>query len=62
MPALPAGGLLLISLGGLWLCLWRGTWRRWGIVAIAAGTATMLLTRPPDILIADGGRLSRASP
>src|ERR1700756_204428 len=41
MPTLPAGGLLLISLGGLWLCLWRGNWRRWGIVAIAAGTATM---------------------
>ena len=60
MPALPAGGLLLISLGGLWLCLWRGTWRRWGIVAIAAGTATMLLTRPPDILIADGGRFVAA--
>src|ERR1700739_2140823 len=53
MPRLPAGGLLLISLGGLWLCLWRGNWRRWGIVAIAAGTATMLLTRPADILMAD---------
>jgi competence protein ComEC len=60
MPTLPAGGLLLISLGGLWLCLWRGNWRRWGIVAIAAGTATMLLTRPPDILIADSGRFVAA--
>ena len=37
MPRLPAAGLLLISLGGLWLCLWRGNWRRWGLVAIAAG-------------------------
>ena len=50
----------MISLGGLWLCLWRGNWRRWGIVAIAAGTATMLLTRPPDILIADSGRFVAA--
>jgi len=28
--------------------------------AIAAGAATMLLTRPPDILIADGGRFVAA--
>ncbi len=30
MPRLPAEGLLLISLGGLWLCLWRGPWRLLG--------------------------------
>ncbi len=56
MPRLPAPGLLLVSLGGLWLCLWRGPWRRWGIVAIAAGLAGLALTRPPDIVIADIGR------
>jgi competence protein ComEC len=56
MRPLPAEGLILISLGGLWLCLWQGSWRRWGMVAIAAGTATMLLSRLPDIVIADGGR------
>jgi competence protein ComEC len=60
MPRLPPEGLLLISLGGLWLCLWRGPWRRWGVVAIAAGFASMMLTRPPDILIADGGRFVAA--
>jgi competence protein ComEC len=60
MPRLPAEGLLLISLGGLWLCLWRGPWRRWGMVGIVAGFATMGLTRPPDILIADGGRFVAA--
>jgi competence protein ComEC len=60
MPRLPAEGLLLISLGGLWLCLWRGPWRRWGIVAIVAGLASIALTRPPDILIADGGRFVAA--
>src|SRR5205807_7587104 len=59
-PGLPAEGLLLISLGGLWLCLWHGRWRRWGLVAIVAGAAGMLLTRPPDILIADGGRFVAA--
>jgi competence protein ComEC len=60
MPRLPLAGLLLISLGGLWLCLWRGGWRRWGMVPIIAGFAGMLLTRPPDILIADGGRFVAA--
>jgi competence protein ComEC len=60
MPRLPPQGLLLISLGGLWICLWQGPWRRWGMVAITAGFATMLLTRPPDILIADGGRFVAA--
>ena len=60
MPRLPPEGLLLISFGGLWLCLWQGPWRRWGMVAIAAGFASMLLTRPPDILIADGGRFVAA--
>lgn len=59
-PRLPAAGLLLISLGGLWLCLWRGAWRRWGLIAIAAGAASMMLTRPPDIVIADGGRFVAA--
>jgi competence protein ComEC len=60
MPRLPPEGLMLISLGGLWLCLWRGAWRRWGMVAIAAGFASMMVTRPPDILIADGGRFVAA--
>jgi competence protein ComEC len=60
MPRLPPEGLVLISLGGLWLCLWRGGWRRWGMVAIVAGLASMLLTRPPDLVIADGGRFVAA--
>jgi competence protein ComEC len=60
MPRLPPEGLLIISLGGLWLCLWRGNWRIWGLVPIIAGFATMLLTRPPDIVIADGGRFVAA--
>jgi competence protein ComEC len=60
MPRLPPEGLLLIAFGGLWLCLWRGHWRRWGIVAIAAGVASLALTRLPDIVIADGGRFLAA--
>ena len=60
MPRMPPAGLLMISLGGLWLCLWRGNWRRWGMVAIVAGFGCMMLTRPPDVVIADGGRFVAA--
>jgi competence protein ComEC len=56
MPRLPAAGLVLITFGGLWLCLWQEAWRRWGIVAIVAGLLGMGLVRPPDIVIADLGR------
>jgi len=56
-PALPIIGVVLIVLGGLWLCLWQQTWRIWGLAGVAAGFATMLLTRPPDIVLADFGRL-----
>lgn len=59
-PRLPMYGLVLIVLGGLWLCLWHGRWRMWGTAGIAAGFATMLLTRPPDIVLADFGRLLAA--
>ena len=60
VPKLPPAGLLSITLGGLWLCLWRGKWRRWGIIAVAAGFASMTLSRPPDIVIASGGRFLAA--
>ena len=60
MPRLPLEGLVLVTLGGLWLCLWQGRWRRWGMPAVVAGLATMALTRPPDIVIADLGRFVAA--
>jgi competence protein ComEC len=56
MPHLPMPGVVMVALGGSWLCLWRGSWRRWGMAGIAAGMATMLLTRPPDIILGDFGR------
>ena len=59
-PRLPIDGLVLTAFGGLWLCLWQGKWRRWGVVGIAVGMATMLFARPPDIVIADFGRFVAA--
>lgn len=57
LPAMPTWGLALITLGGLWLCLWRKTWRLWGVPAIFLGLASISLTRPPDILVSGDGRL-----
>ena len=57
--AAPSGWAMgLAALGGLWLCLWRGRWRRWGIVGIAAGLIGLVWPHPgPDILISEDGRL-----
>jgi competence protein ComEC len=60
MPRLPTSGVVLVALGGCWLCLWQGRWRLWGTVGIAAGMATMLLTSPPDLILADFGRFLAA--
>ncbi|MBV8777684.1 MAG: ComEC/Rec2 family competence protein, partial [Alphaproteobacteria bacterium] len=59
-PRLPIWGLVVVAVGGLWLCLWQGKWRRWGWAGIALGMATLFVTRPPDIVIADFGRFLAA--
>jgi competence protein ComEC len=56
MPRLPTIGVVLVALGGCWLCLWQGRWRLWGTAGIVIGMMTMLFTRPPDIVLADFGR------
>ena len=56
LPAMPLGGLLLVTAGGLWLCIWRRRWRRWGFMPIAAGLGGLLLVRPPDLIVDAGGR------
>jgi competence protein ComEC len=57
LPLLPVGGLALISLGGLWFCLWQRRWRRLGLVAVFLGLATMAWVRPPDIFVDGSGGL-----
>jgi competence protein ComEC len=59
-PRLPTIGVVLVALGGSWLCLWQRRWRLWGAIGIAAGMATMLFTRPPDIILGDFGRFLAA--
>lgn len=57
VPVMPPWGLALFSLGGLWLCLWRGRWRLWGLPAMALGLASLALDRPPDILVDGRGQV-----
>jgi len=51
-PAFPLPALVLIALGGLWLLIWRNSWRWWGLLPVLAGI-TLALTAPrPDLMIA----------
>jgi competence protein ComEC len=62
IPAIPTVALGLITLGGLWLCLWQRPWRLYGLAGVAAGViAAALLTRPPDLLVSGDGRLIAVS-
>ena len=55
--SMPVGGLILIALGGAWLCIWLGRWRWLGLAAIGAGYLSLALVRPPDLLVSGDARL-----
>ena len=55
-PVLPTWGLLLFSVGGLWVCLWRGSWRWWGLPLMVAALSSMAFAHPPDILVDGKGK------
>ncbi len=56
VPSMPGASLWLITIGGLWLCLWRHRWRLAGLPVVAVG---LLLGPPPapDLLMSDDGRV-----
>ena len=49
--------LALTALGGLWLCLWRGRWRLFGLGAVLIAFLAVPFSRPPDILIDGQGKI-----
>jgi competence protein ComEC len=57
VPAMPLWGLAAISVGGLWLCLWRQRWRWLGVTGLVVGTASPWLIAQPDLLVSGDGRL-----
>ena len=56
VPSLPGASLWLLTLGGLWLCLWR---RRWRLAGLPVAIAGLLLSQgpPPDLLMSEDGRV-----
>ena len=56
MPQIGLATILLIVFGGLWLALWRGRVRLYGLVPIVFGVAAIAATDRPDILISGDGR------
>ncbi|MGF1591986.1 MAG: ComEC/Rec2 family competence protein [Kiloniellaceae bacterium] len=56
VPPMPDGGLALMVLGGLWLCLWQRRWRWLGVLPILAGALTPLAFEPPRLLADGDGR------
>ena len=54
VPQWPGATLALLTLGGVWLALWRRPWRWAGTVPMAAALALALVSRPPDLLVAPG--------
>ena len=57
VPAMPPWGLALMVSGGLWLMLWRGRWRLWGLPVVALGVLSLAFVSRPDILVDDQGKL-----
>jgi len=56
--AFPVWGLVLVAMGGLWLALWQGRWRVWGIGCVAIGLLSFATVSMPDVLIHRGGKLA----
>ena len=56
LPAMPRGAYALIVAGGLWIALWRKSWRRWGLAAVAAGALWALVIPAPDLIVTGDGR------
>jgi competence protein ComEC len=57
VPSIPPEALILLSFGGLWLCIWTRHWRWLGLAPIAAGYFALALVRPPDVLVAGDAAL-----
>lgn len=59
IPAMPVAGLLIASLGLVWLCLVIGRWKWLGLGLLTIGCLSPITQNPPDILAFAGGQSSR---
>ncbi len=56
LPSMGGGTYVLFVAGMLWLGLWHGRMRLWGLVPALAATASLALMRAPDVLITGDAR------
>ena len=56
VPQMTMATIALFVAGGLWLALWRGKARLWGLTPAAIATAMLIATPVPDVLISGDGR------
>ncbi|MDT0575489.1 ComEC/Rec2 family competence protein [Croceicoccus sp. F390] len=56
VPAIPLWAALLFVSGFLWLALWEGRVRVWGVLPALAGLAGFAVATPPDLMVAAEGR------
>jgi len=53
--ASPMSALILLTIGGLWVLLWRARWRWLGLAFVSAGGVLILADKPPDLLVSRDG-------
>lgn len=51
----PVSALVVLTFGGLWLCLQKAAWRLAGLAAIPLAALLIAAERPPDIFVSDEG-------
>ena len=56
LPTMPVAAFFCIVCGGLWLLLWHGPVRLFGMAPMAAGLLWAVSIAPPDLLITGDGR------
>lgn len=55
LPPMTHWGMLLVVLGGLWLCLWEKRWKLLGVPLIVVGMSTIVLYQPYDLVVNNEG-------
>ncbi len=57
LPAMPVWGLIAVTVGGLWLCLWQTRWRLAGVLVLLIGLLSIAFARGPDVLVSGDAKL-----
>ena len=56
LPTMPRWSFALMIGGGLWLCLWKGRVRRWGVVPLVIGAFGAAMAPTPNLLVTGDGQ------